>query len=674
MNKIYNYDTSIYNFEELISSLFNTELNNLHNIKTKNYDIFTELGKDSNTEFHQKFYKEYKNGWDQLLNLYKSFIFEEIYPFMCNLTKETEFAYQTFPSFRVQLPNNVAVVKYHYDSDKEHCHPEGEINFVIPLTKMYDTNTIWAESEHGLGDYKPINMTVGEYVCWNFNKCYHGNKINKTDFTRVSMDFRILPLSKYTINNINNISVTTNSKFHIGNYYRYLSQDVINNFKINKNKNNLFLSNDSWDREKLFFNDVLLKYNVNEPWDIVDIFEKKIADYSGSKYAVSVDNCTNALFLCLKYLNASGEITIPSKTYVSVPCTIINAGCKVKFKNIKWSGIYQLEPYPIYDGAVRFKKGMYKSNTFHCLSFHIRKHIPIGKGGMILCDDYDAYKWFQKARYEGRHTADKILYKDENFDMIGWNMYMTPEQAAKGLSLFKNINDDNPDQESSGTCKDLSVYPIYENCSNQLNENIYYSENYWFNNKEHDCWYQGGEKYYVNSFYENIIFKLEDIPKEGFIVVLGTHNCIAFEKLCKYFGNHRVIGYDLYNPKKHPNVTIKDCNTLNDDDNIPIAFLHNDLGSFSTTPKLKYNGYKWAVKNMVNGGYILGNNNLNRAKINIEEFMEINNFKNIYLKDLPKTKFNLQKLKEKESHNNREFCALDGYMLSKKMECSQENY
>ena len=41
-------------------------------------------------------------------------------------------------------------------------------------------------------------------------------------------------------------------------------------------------------------------------------------------------------------------------------------------------------------------------------------------------------------------------------------MYMTPEQAARGLELFeKKIKDDNPDQESSGSSKDLSKLNIY---------------------------------------------------------------------------------------------------------------------------------------------------------------------------------------------------------------------
>ncbi len=203
------------------------------------------------------------------------------------------------------------------------------------------------------------------------------------------------------------------------------------------------------------------KYKLKDPWDIVDIFENTVANYAGSKYAVSVDNCTDAMFLCLKYLKADGVITIPKRTYVSVPCTIINAGCRVKFEDKLWSGCYQLYPYNVYDSATRMKRNMYVQDSYYCLSFHRRKHVPIGKGGMILTNDKKAYEWFKVVRYEGRHM--NLMYKDDYFEEIGWNMYMTPEQAAKGLFLFeKNVKDDNMDLESSGIHKDLSKFNIYE--------------------------------------------------------------------------------------------------------------------------------------------------------------------------------------------------------------------
>ena len=202
------------------------------------------------------------------------------------------------------------------------------------------------------------------------------------------------------------------------------------------------------------------EYDLSDPWDVVDLFEKKVAAYAGSKYAAAIDNCTDALFLCLKYLNAKGEIILPKRTYVSVPCTVIHAGCQVKFKDTEWSGAYQLSPYNVWDSATRMRRNMYVKDSYYCLSFHRRKHIPIGKGGMILTNDKKAYDWFKVVRYEGRHI-DR-LYKDDEFDTIGWNMYMPPEQAAEGLELFKNIKDHNEDLESSGIHKDLSQFAIYE--------------------------------------------------------------------------------------------------------------------------------------------------------------------------------------------------------------------
>ena len=71
-------------------------------------------------------------------------------------------------------------------------------------------------------------------------------------------------------------------------------------------------------------------YDIKTPWDAVSLFEKKVAEYAGSKYAVAVDNCTDAMFLCLKYLKCDQQkqtITVPKRTYVSVPMTIHNAGC-----------------------------------------------------------------------------------------------------------------------------------------------------------------------------------------------------------------------------------------------------------------------------------------------------------------------------------------------------------
>lgn len=201
----------------------------------------------------------------------------------------------------------------------------------------------------------------------------------------------------------------------------------------------------------------------NNPYKIVKLFEDEISNFTGSKYAISVDSCTNALFLICKYLKVK-EVTIPSKTYLSVPQSIIHAGGEVIFdrrdKTNNWSGLYQLKPYPIYDSAKRLKKGMYIKGSYMSLSFHIKKQLPISKGGMILTDDKEAAEWFKKARYEGRSEKN---YKEDDIDFLGWNMYMTPQQAAHGLALMQNYPDDRDDLYENNGYRDLTEFTVFKN-------------------------------------------------------------------------------------------------------------------------------------------------------------------------------------------------------------------
>lgn len=197
---------------------------------------------------------------------------------------------------------------------------------------------------------------------------------------------------------------------------------------------------------------------IHNPYKIVKMFEDEVAEYTGSPFAISMDNCTNAIFLCCKYLMVD-EVLIPKHTYLSVPMSVLHAGGKVKFIDLDWSGIYQLYPYPIYDAAKRFTSDMYISGSYMCLSFHIKKHLKLGKGGMILTDNEVAVKWFKKARYEGR---SEISYHEDKVDMLGWNMYMTPEQAAHGLAIMQNMPLHNKDLGEDNSYRDLTEFPIFK--------------------------------------------------------------------------------------------------------------------------------------------------------------------------------------------------------------------
>jgi len=207
-------------------------------------------------------------------------------------------------------------------------------------------------------------------------------------------------------------------------------------------------------------------------YKVTEEFERELSKYTGAPFVVTVDNASNALFLSLMYENIKGkEITIPNRTYPSVPCEIIHAGGKVKFKKIDGEtikGAYQLEGSKVWDSALSFTYGMYKKNTHMCVSFTgPHKIFKLSKGGAILTDSHEAYLWFKRARYSGRRECS---YFEDNFDMIGWNFYMMPELAARGLLLMKQFYDinDNPKhiEDLEFPYPDLSKYNIYTKHNN----------------------------------------------------------------------------------------------------------------------------------------------------------------------------------------------------------------
>lgn len=212
---------------------------------------------------------------------------------------------------------------------------------------------------------------------------------------------------------------------------------------------------------------------ANGVYQITENFEKALSDYTGAPYVVTLDNQSNGLFLALYYENIikkrikSKYIKIPSRTYPSVPCEIIHAGLKVEFEKVKGTtlkGAYQLKGSNVWDSALTFTGDMYLSGTHMCISFTgPYKHFKLSKGGAIITDDYEAYLWFKRARYSGRRECS---YHDDHFDMIGWNFYMMPELAARGLLLMAQFyNSDgskkqNPDLELP--YPDLSQFEIYK--------------------------------------------------------------------------------------------------------------------------------------------------------------------------------------------------------------------
>lgn len=187
-------------------------------------------------------------------------------------------------------------------------------------------------------------------------------------------------------------------------------------------------------------------------------FEEIIADFYGSKYAVATDCCTHAIELCLRY-TGDKHVTSQKHTYLSVPMTFMKLNLSWAWHDTYWKDYYYLGNTNIIDAAVYWKRNGYIANTFMCLSFQHKKHLNVGRGGMILTDDYTAYTQLKKMSYDGR--LPDVAWAEQDIDMLGYHYYMTPETAQLGLDRFLIIKDIEPRQWSYKDYPDLSTMKVF---------------------------------------------------------------------------------------------------------------------------------------------------------------------------------------------------------------------
>ena len=195
-----------------------------------------------------------------------------------------------------------------------------------------------------------------------------------------------------------------------------------------------------------------LGYVWEDARQICTLFEDQLSLYTGAPHVVLTDCCTHALELSLRYqieqgsLGLGDTVTIPARTYVSVPLTIANLGLRLDFDDgVEWSGEYQLGFTKIFDSAARFTSGMFNREAkAQCLSFQIKKRLPIGRGGAILTSDPSFAAWARLASYDGRDLTTPYN-SAEHVRVRGFHYYMTPEDAARGLLLLNEIDRHNKD-------------------------------------------------------------------------------------------------------------------------------------------------------------------------------------------------------------------------------------
>ena len=214
--KVFEYNTKEYPFRDIVSDWLEVEdLTKLHEFKE--YRLF-KRETDQSSMWHKMFYNQIRidNRFD---DIYMRFLKEYVKP----LYDGDVIVYQKIPTFRVHLPDNISVGEFHKDKsyrDTEWAEKVQEVNYFLPFTKAYGTNTIWTETQEDLGDFQEIRADYGECVEWSATNLTHGNKVNRTSKTRVSIDFRVIPKSRYLGSDY--LTINASIPFKVGEYYEVI--------------------------------------------------------------------------------------------------------------------------------------------------------------------------------------------------------------------------------------------------------------------------------------------------------------------------------------------------------------------------------------------------------------------------------------------------------------------
>lgn len=194
----------------------NDKLENLHE-SFPNHKKLLKKGTDQSTIFHRAIYSTFDDKNFFLTDFWKSYseLSLEIVEILKNETGYFgEWAIQRYPTIRFQFPENVSVFEFHRDSN--YSHPIGEINCFYAINKCINSSALQVEKNLGFEDYVPLNLNPGQYALLNTSIYKHGDFLNVTNKTRISMDLRFIPNSKLTNENI---SLTKGIGFNSNSYF-----------------------------------------------------------------------------------------------------------------------------------------------------------------------------------------------------------------------------------------------------------------------------------------------------------------------------------------------------------------------------------------------------------------------------------------------------------------------
>ena len=194
-------------------------------------------------------------------------------------------------------------------------------------------------------------------------------------------------------------------------------------------------------------------------FNIVKEFENKIANYYGAPYSIAVDSCTHAIELCLR-LEQPNTVSFPTHTYVGVPMLGEKLNLNWNWEKDNWIDYHNLRGTSIIDAAVYWHENSYIPGSLMCLSFQFKKHLNIGRGGMILTDNLKSYNKLMLMSHDGRRRDEP--WSEQNVKTIGYHYYMIPELAEKGLKKLNQAINTPPRQGSYADYPDLRNMDVFK--------------------------------------------------------------------------------------------------------------------------------------------------------------------------------------------------------------------
>jgi hypothetical protein len=209
LREVFTYDLAAFPFPTLVSRALGCDaLDRLH----ERHPRPTDATGDQDTPVHEMFYREYP----QMRDTYERFLRDVV-----AARYREDICVQRVPTFRVHYPEATAVREFHRDSD--YNHQSGIMNYWLTLTPAYGTNSIWIETQPDSGDFRPVDLVPGQVLRFNAVRLTHGNHSNDTAATRVSFDFRVLPLEEYRETGLT--SVRSGRRLGLDDYYMLLTRD-----------------------------------------------------------------------------------------------------------------------------------------------------------------------------------------------------------------------------------------------------------------------------------------------------------------------------------------------------------------------------------------------------------------------------------------------------------------